>query len=240
MLSLEPNWDAPAGVRAHVTTRAGGASRGAWADFNLAEHVGDDPDAVRVNRARLAAALALPGPPRWLAQIHSGRCVDAARVTTPVAADASFTRVAGVVCAVLTADCLPILVCARDASAVAAIHAGWRGLDAGVIPATIAALELPPARLCAWIGPSIGPEAYAVGSELRDRFVARDRAYVASFERRAGAWHADLRAIARHQLARAGVEAIAVSELCTFRDRRFYSYRRDGVTGRFASLIWFE
>jgi len=242
MSVIAPVWDAPARVRACVTTRLGGVSGGAWAGLNLATHVGDDPAAVAANRARLAAALALPGPPRWLTQVHGTHCVDAAivdaPVEAPVEADASCTRTPGVVCAVLTADCLPILLCDRDASCVAAVHAGWRGLHDGVIAAAVDALGVPAGRLCAWIGPGIGVDAYVVGADLRERFVAREPALAACFERRGGDWHADLSAIARQQLDAAGVGAVAASGLCTFTDPRFYSYRLDGLTGRFASLVW--
>lgn len=239
-LLIEAVWNAPARVRACVTTRIGGVSRAPYAGLNLATHVGDEPAAVAVNRARLAATLALPGPPRWLTQVHGTRCVEAANVDTPVEADASCTRTPGVVCAVLTADCLPILLCARDASGVAAVHAGWRGLHDGVIAAAITALGVPADRLCAWIGPGIGIDAYVVGADLRAGFTARDPALAACFVRRGADWHADLAAIARHQLASCGVDAVATSGLCTLTDPRFYSYRRDGVTGRCASLIWID
>lgn len=235
---IAPDWDTPAGVQAWVTTRAGGLSRGPYAEFNLATHVGDEAGAVAGNRARLDAALALPASPRWLTQVHGTRCVDAAALDAPVEADAILTRTPGVVCAVLTADCLPILLCARDASGVAAVHAGWRGLYDGVIAAAITALGIPAARLSAWIGPGIGVDAYVVGADLRTRFIDRDPALATCFERRGTAWHADLVAIARHQLRACGVAAITASGLCTYADRRFYSFRRDGVTGRFASLIW--
>lgn len=237
---LVPDWDAPAQVQARITTRDGGVSRGAWTGFNLATHVGDDPAAVATNRARLASALALPGDPRWLTQVHGTRCVDAATIDTPLEADASYACAAGVVCAVLTADCLPILICDRAATRVAAVHAGWRGLHDDVIAAAIDALGVPAGRLCAWIGPGIGVDAYVVGEDLHERFVAREPALATCFERRGGDWHADLVAIARRQLDAAGVGAVAASGLCTFTDPRFYSYRRDGVTGRFASLVWID
>ncbi len=240
MSFIEPTWAAPARVQARVTFRDGGVSAGPWAGLNLATHVGDDPAAVAENRRRLAAALQLPGAPRWLTQVHGTRCVDAATVDAPLEADASFTRQTGVVCAVLTADCLPILLCDRDTSCVAVVHAGWRGLYDGAIAAALDALGVPAARLCAWIGPGIGVDAYVVGAELRERFVARDAALAACFERRGADWHADLAAIAHRQLVSAGVGDVAASGLCTASDPRFYSYRRDGVTGRFASLIWVD
>lgn len=240
MKFLLPAWDAPAGIRACVTTREEGASEGPWARGNLATHVGDDAAAVAHNRAALAAALGLAAAPRWLDQVHGVRCVDAAQVDIPVAADAAFTRTRGVVCAVLTADCLPILLCDRRGGAVAAVHAGWRGLYDGVIGAALAALRAPASALLAWIGPGIGRDAYAVGAELRERFVARDTALANCFERRGDAWHADLAAMAVRQLQAAGVQDITPSGICTHADPRFYSFRRDAVTGRFASLIWID
>lgn len=238
MASIRPQWDAPPGVVAWSTTREGGVSSGPYASLNLATHVGDEAAAVTLNRTRLVTTLPLPGSPRWLTQVHGNTCVEAATVEAPVAADAAWTTRSGVVCAVLTADCLPLLLCDRAGTRVAAVHAGWRGLHDGVIAATLAALGVPAQTLCAWIGPGIGVEAYAVGADLRARFLALDPGNAECFLRRGDRWHADLPALARRQLQQAGVESIAASELCTYADRRFYSYRRDGVTGRFASLIW--
>lgn len=235
---LVPDWPAPPRVKAAVTTRHGGLSAPPFDSLDLAVHVGDDPTAVAANRARLAAALELPAPPRWLTQVHGARCVDAATAADGVEADAACAFRAGVVCAVLTADCLPILLCDRAGTRVAAVHAGWRGLRDGVIDAALRALGCPPRELLAWIGPGIGADAYVVGAELRREFLARAPGNAACFEPRADGWHADLAGLAARQLAGAGVASSGCASLCTFHDDRFYSYRRDGVTGRFASLVW--
>lgn len=233
---LRPDWPASARVRACTTTRAGGVSRGAFDSLNLAEHVGDDPAHVAENRRRLRQRLNLPDEPLWLRQVHSsdvlcgrGGCADASVACAP-----------GKVCAVLTADCLPVLLCDRQGTAVAAAHAGWRGLLAGVIEATVARMERPPDELIAWLGPAIGPQAFEVGDEVRAAFAAHageaTRAFVPS---PAGRWLADIYALARMRLARAGVVSIYGGGLCTMQDAaRFYSYRRDHMTGRMASLIW--
>ena len=236
---LIPDWPAPARVRALVTTREGGVSEGDYASFNLATHVGDEPTAVTRNRQLLAAACGLPTTPRWLNQVHGTVVVDAA--AHPAAApdaDAAFTREPGVICAILTADCLPILLCDRAGTTVAAIHAGWRGLASGVIAATLQ--HLPAASdLLAWVGPGIGPLHYEVGPELRQRFLALDPAHACAFAARDGAWYADLAQLAVQQLQRAGVGSITASGLCTYADpARFYSFRRNPVCGRIASLIW--
>lgn len=235
-----PDWPAPPGVRALVTTRKGGASRAPWHEFNLGDHVGDDADAVAANRARLRALL--PAEPRWLAQVHGTRCVDAARVEGRTEADASVTRERGVVCAVLTADCLPVLLCAADGSAAGIAHAGWRGLADGVIESAVAALGMPGGRLLAWLGPAIGPRAFEVGDEVRARFTEADAGAAAAFVARGeGKWLCDLYALARRRLHALGVERVAGGGECTVADAaRFYSYRRDGVTGRMASLVWLE
>lgn len=244
--TIRPDWPAPERVRAASTTRAGGASDGAWASFNLGEHVGDDPAAVAQNRARLRSALALPDEPRWLRQRHTTKVVRADANTATVEADGSVTQAPGVVCAVLTADCLPVLLCDRDATMVAALHAGWRGLAAGVIEAGVRATGVPPGELLAWLGPAIGPERYEVGDDVPAAVCAADPDARAAFRPSptgAGKWQADLGALARRRLARAGVppDAVHGGEWCTASDpERFFSYRRDGVTGRMATLIWLE
>ncbi len=240
---LVPDWPAPAGVRAVTTTRRGGASEGPYAAFNLAAHVGDDPARVAVNRAALRARLALPAEPAWLAQVHGTTVVDANPRDNPPEADASVADRPGVVCAVLTADCLPVLFCTRDGTLVAAAHAGWRGLAAGVLEATVRALGGPPGELLAWLGPGIGPDAYEVGPEVREAFVCADPRAADAFAqgKRADRWLADMYALARLRLASAGVTAVYGGGLCTYRDReRFFSYRRDGATGRMATLAWLE
>jgi YfiH family protein len=247
---LVPNWPAPSHVRAVSTTRSGyfqgqtalGSSQPPYECFNLADHVGDDAAAVAANRAQLAAALQLPAAPVWLEQVHSA---GVARLPAAVArprADASVTTEPGVVCAVLTADCLPVLLCDREGTRVAAAHAGWRGLAGGVLEATVAALNVPGAQLLAWLGPAIGPKAFEVGEEVRAAFVSQDAGTAAAFvPTRPGHWLADLYALARRRLARLDIDAVYGGDCCTFEDpQRFYSYRRDGRTGRMASLIWLE
>jgi YfiH family protein len=236
---IRPDWKAPAGVRAAMTTRAGGVSAGAWASLNLATHVGDEPAAVAENRRRLRAALALPAEPAWLEQVHGIRV---ARLPGPASepADAAVSFARGGVCAVLVADCLPVLLASRAGDRVGVAHAGWRGLAAGVIESTVAALDCEPGELIAWLGPSIGPRAFEVGAEVREAFLARDAGAAAAFiPGREGRWLADLAALARRRLAAVGVPEIRGGTLCTYSDPgRFYSYRRDGATGRMAALAW--
>ncbi|MDA8254772.1 MAG: peptidoglycan editing factor PgeF [Betaproteobacteria bacterium] len=240
---LIPDWPAPPGIRALATTRIGGVSAPPWHSFNLGDHVGDDPRAVAANRALLNRQL--PAAPLWLSQVHGTRCVDAAAaatVATGIEADASFTRQRGVVCAVLTADCLPVLLCDERATVVAIAHVGWRGLAAGVIEATVGAMREPGASLMAWLGPAIGPQAFEVGGEVRETFVAHDpqaaQVFVAA---PGGKWLCDIQRLARQRLGALGIRRIAGADSCTVRDgERFFSYRRDGVTGRMASLIWLE
>ena len=235
-----PDWPAPATVRAAVTTRVGGSSAKPYDSFNLALHVGDNPQAVATNRAQLHAALKLPAEPLWLRQVHGVTVVDAAAGKAETEADGSFATRPGVVCAVLTADCLPVLLCNRAGTKVAALHAGWRGLAEGVIEAGVAALAEPGNELLAWLGPAIGPEAFEVGAEVRAAFVALDSAATNAFRARPGGKYlADIYQLARQRLAALGVTAVYGGGLCTVGDdARFYSYRRDGVTGRMVSLIW--
>jgi YfiH family protein len=240
---IRPNWPAPAHVRACTTTRAGGVSVAGYASLNLADHVGDDPVHVAQNRARLAAALLLPSSPVWLRQVHGVRVVDAGRCGASAEADAAFTLEAGLVCGVLTADCLPLLLCDRRGTRVAAAHAGWRGLAAGVIEAAVASLDVPSAELLAWLGPAISAPAYVVGDEVRAAFVTHAAMAAEAFEPApGGGWQADLYLLARQRLAVLGVKAVYGGERCTFREAaHFYSYRRDGAgSGRMASLIWLQ
>lgn len=236
---LVPEWPAPAGVRATVTTRAGGVSSGPWASFNLASHVGDDPAAVAENRRRLRTALDLPSEPSWLQQVHE-HAVARLPGPLPEAADAAVVFGRGPVCAVLVADCLPVFLASRDGDRVGVAHAGWRGLAAGVVEATVVALGCDPARLVAWLGPAIGPRAFEVGEEVRAAFTDRDAGAAALFHPcRAGRWLADLPALARRRLMACGVASVHGGGTCTVSDAaRFYSYRRDGVTGRMAALAW--
>jgi hypothetical protein len=239
---IVPDWPAPARVRAVVTTRVGGVSRPPWNSLNLADHVGDDPADVAENRRRLREEAKLPGKPLWLKQVHGCDVVDVDERASGCAADAAVATEPGRVCAVLTADCLPVLFCDRAATVVGIAHAGWRGLAAGVLEQTVARLGCPAPDLLAWLGPAIGPQAFEVGDEVRSAFVARDPQAADCFlPSPRGRWLADLYGLARLRLLRAGVEEIHGGGLCTFSDAaRFYSYRRDGVTGRMASLVWLE
>lgn len=237
---IHPDWPAPSSVRACSTTRAGGVSIGPWSGLNLAAHVDDDPQAVRENRDRLIAQLGLPGEPTWLEQVH-GTVVHMPHADG-ACADACFEDRPQQVCAVLTADCLPVLLCNRTGTAVAAAHAGWRGLSAGVLENTIAAFADPPDQLLAWLGPAIGPAAFEVGDEVRAAFLAEDSASAAHFVAHGpGHWMADLYGLARLRLGHSGLRHVSGGGFCTFSDpQRFFSYRRDGVTGRMATLIWLQ
>ena len=237
---ITPDWPVPANVHAAVTTRIGGESLAPYDSFNLAAHVGDDPAAVQANREQLRKALMLPSEPRWLRQVHGTVVVDAAAGQGEPEADGAFATRAGVVCAVLTADCLPVLLCNRGGTRVAALHAGWRGLAAGVIERGVAAFGVSGGEILAWLGPAIGPDAFEVGAEVRAAFLAHDPSAETAFRAHVqGKYLADIFQLARQRLAAFGVESISGGNFCTVQDRkRFYSYRRDGVTGRMASLIW--
>ncbi|MEW5973100.1 MAG: peptidoglycan editing factor PgeF [Pseudomonadota bacterium] len=235
-----PDWTVPPGVRAVVTTRVGGVSQAPFDTFNLATHVGDDPRAVGENRRRLREALRLPAEPLWLDQVHGIDVCDASRPASACRADAAYVDRPGVVLAVLTADCLPVLLASLDGREIGVAHAGWRGLEAGVLEALLDRFAAPPGEIRAWLGPAIGPSAFEVGAEVREAFLAHApeaaRAFVPT---RSGHWLADLFLLARQRLAARGVHAVTGGGLCTVSDpARFYSYRRDGVTGRMASLIW--
>lgn len=246
---IKPEWPALASVRAYTTTRYGGYSNPPFATFNLADHVGDDPQTVAANRTLLRETLQLPAEPFWLKQVHSTQVVSEETVTishhaslcaTGDNADASYTTAPGKVCVVLTADCLPVLFCDRAATCVAAAHAGWRGLAAGILEATVYQLAIAPENLMAWLGPAIGAHAFEVGEEVRESFVQHSPQAIQAFTAtQTGRWHADLYLLARQRLAQQGITAIYGGKFCTFNDsERFYSYRRDKVTGRIASLIW--
>ncbi|PZP23450.1 peptidoglycan editing factor PgeF [Pseudomonas kuykendallii] len=236
---LIPDWPAPAGVRACVTTRSGGFSLPPYEGFNLGDHVGDDPSAVAANRDVLSQTLGCA--PAWLSQVHSVRAVEA-DLQAVHSADASWTARRGVACAVLTADCLPALFCDRAGSRVAAAHAGWRGLAGGVLEATLDALEVDGDELLVWLGPAIGAQVFEVGGEVREAFIGThgeaERAFVPSAN--TGRYIADIYQLARIRLAARGVTAVYGGGFCTFSDPRFYSYRRANPTGRFASLVWLE
>jgi YfiH family protein len=254
-----PQWPAPGGVRAIATLRGGGVSVAPYASFNLGDHVGDVAAAVAENRRRLAAAVGLPAEPVWLRQVHGIQVADldarsriGASVDVDAAgpnaaggwgpADAAFTRRPGRVCAILTADCLPILLASESGDGVAAAHAGWRGLAAGVIEATVRAFGVSPEKLLAWLGPAIGPRHFEVGVEVREALLQGDRDGEAAFIANArGRFMADLGMLARRRLAALGVSRVYGGGECTYADRdRYFSHRRDGVTGRQAALIWLD
>ena len=241
-----PDWPAPHSVRACVSTRLGpGVSAAPFDRFNLGSRCGDAVEAVSANRTALVQALDLPGAPTWLQQVHGTTVLaiaPGASASEPQA-DAAFTCLPGVVLAILTADCLPILLASDDRSEIAAVHAGWRGLSAGIVERTVAALATAPAHLVAWLGPAIGPRAYEVDAPVRDAFVAENADATAAFQPvRPGHWLCDLYALARLRLRRLGITQISGGDLCSYADaQRFYSYRRDAAhSGRMASLIWLK
>jgi hypothetical protein len=234
---IVPDWPAPRNVRAVSTTRQGQGGRDA--DFS--------PRNPGVAAARAQLRAIVPREPLWLAQDHGRRIASGDAADSPAPhADGAVARTPGNVCAVLTADCLPLLLCDDGGSVVAAVHAGWRGLSSGVIEQTLRVIDRPRAALLAYLGPAIGPAAYEVGIEVREAFIAADatggRGAAAAFAPgRPGKFHADLYALARLRLARSGVERVYGGGYCTYAEReRFYSFRRDGATGRMASLIWME
>jgi len=243
---LRPEWPAPDIIRAATTLRKGGTSLPPYHSLNLGDHVGDDPAAVRENRSRLLQSLDLPATPCWLAQVHGTTVIDAARNTAqavvPLQADAAFTTQGGIVCAVLTADCLPVLFCDRQGRRVAVAHAGWRGLAAGVLEATVQALAVRANDILVWLGPAIGPQAFEVGAEVREAFSVQDKAAQQAFSACGdGRFMADLYQLARLRLHRMGIAAVYGGQYCTYQQPQdFYSYRRDGDCGRMASLIWIQ
>ncbi|ANI62507.1 YfiH family protein [Pseudomonas frederiksbergensis] len=239
MTWLTPDWPAPASVKACVTTRAGGVSLAPFDSLNLGDHVDDSPEAVAENRRRLTDRFSIQ--PAWLQQVH-GIVVTQADPNLVATADASWTATPGIACTAMTADCLPALFCDRAGTRVAAAHAGWRGLAAGVLEATLDSLAVPPEDVLVWLGPAIGPQAFEVGPEVRETFVQQlpeaAKAFVPS--QNAGKFMADIYELARLRLAARGVTAVYGGGFCTVTDPRFFSYRRSPRTGRFASLIWLE
>jgi YfiH family protein len=242
---IEAAWPAPPRIRAGCTTREGGLSAPPYARLNLASHVGDSKTNVLANRQRLVEALALPSEPVWLNQVHGNRVINlegegVVAAISRLEADGSSTSTPGVVCAVLTADCLPLLLCDRTGTRVAALHCGWRGLARGIIDAGLEAMQCPPTEILAWLDPAIGPSAYEVDEQVLTAFQAHEPGLTAAFTpTRPGHWRLDLYQSARILLRRQGVEAIYGGVHCTCHESRFfYSHRRDGVTGRMASLIW--
>jgi polyphenol oxidase len=239
---LQPQWPAPQGVRALSTLRAGGHSQPPYAGLNLAAHVGDDPTCVQRNRRALQLQAGLPAEPLWLHQVHGVDIVAAGTVQPTPTADGCVAHASGQVCVVLTADCLPVLFCDRAGTCVAAAHAGWRGLVSGILEATVRSLQRPADQLLVWLGPAIGPQSFEVGAEVRDQFLARDpnctNAFVPNDRQR---WQADLYQLARQELASLGLRNVYGGSFdCSADAERFFSYRRDGRTGRMATMIWIE
>jgi len=237
--TIQPNWQAPSTIHACCTTRRGGVSLAPYDAFNLGLHVGDRDADVIANRRLLREALALPSEPCWINQTHGVHAVTLEQDSNRDA-DAAITREPGKVAVVMTADCLPILVCNRAGSEVAAIHAGWRGLQTGVIEATIAALHSPAEQLLAWIGPGISQPSFEVGDEVYDAFIDRVANARSCFSaNRPGHWLCDLAGLAESVLRTMGLTEVARAPFCSHADAAlFYSYRREAVTGRMASLIW--
>jgi polyphenol oxidase len=241
---LTPQWPAPVGVRAAFTLRSGGVSAAPYDSLNVGVHVGDAAAAVSENRRRVREALRLPEEPQWLEQVHGTDVSDPDGEASPVlaAADAIIARRPGRVAVIQVADCLPVFFAAPGGEAVACAHAGWRGLAAGVLEATVRRLAVAPAALIAWLGPCIGPAHFEVGTEVRAAFLNEDAAAATAFAANTrGRWQCDLPALARRRLARVGVTQVFGSGWCTFAGReRFFSFRRDGRCGRMAALIWRE
>ncbi|WP_215782371.1 peptidoglycan editing factor PgeF [Paludibacterium sp. B53371] len=235
---LQADWPAPARVRTLITTRRGGVSPAPFDSLNLGDHVGDAPENVQANRALLRQQL--PAEPAWLVQTHSTLVRQAEQLGAPEEGDASVAHSANTVCCVMTADCLPVLLCDQRGRVVAAAHAGWRGLCNGILEATVAGMQCEPASLLAWLGPAIGPDAFEVGGEVRRAFMAADPQAAEAFHQiDDDKFLADIYHLARQRLQRCGVQAIYGGDHCTVIERgRFFSYRRDGRTGRMASLIW--
>jgi YfiH family protein len=235
---IAADWPAPDSVVAGTTQRTGGVSHGEFESLNLAAHVGDDPDSVQDNRRRFQLECDLPSEPHWLNQVHGKDVIIASAGSMP--ADAAITRDAGIVCAVLTADCLPVVFAADDGTEVAAAHAGWRGLCAGILEETVAAMNTVPERLLAWFGPAISQSAFEVGSEVRGQFLDRDEAAADFFSPNVrGRWQADLCGLAALRLKSCGVSQVFGGGLCTHASGdRFFSHRRDGPCGRMATFIF--
>ncbi len=241
---IKPNWDVPSNIHAVMTTRHfpyysnQGMARGAYGNFNLATHVGDDLTQVKNNRQILCDMLALPTPPIWLEQVHSNKVVNATEINMLNAkADASVSAEKNVVCAVMTADCLPVLICSADGQKIAAIHAGWRGLANGIITHSINALTTQ--EVIVWFGAAIGKHCFEIGDDVRQIFIKKSSDYATAFQRHGSKWLADIYQLARIELAQLGIFNVYGGDYCTMRDEEtFYSYRRDTHTGRMATLIW--
>ncbi|HAS6211713.1 TPA: peptidoglycan editing factor PgeF [Vibrio vulnificus] len=239
-MMIIPNWPAPKNVKALSSTRQGGYSTGVYAGLNLGTHVGDDFSIVMRNRQWLAEQAQMPSTPIWLNQTHSTTVIEATGPTEVILdADGVFTHSSGVVCSAMTADCLPVLITNTSGTQVAAVHAGWRGLAGGIVEEALRHFSQ---DVLIWLGPAIGPQAFEVGEDVVEAFCQQHPQAVNAFSAHItpNKWLADMDQLARIRLSSIGVEAIYSSELCTYQDSRFYSYRREGVTGRQASFIWFE
>lgn len=239
-MMLIPDWPVPARVRACSTTRLGGVSSAPYDSLNLGDHVGDSPLHVQDNRQRLLATAGLPVMPHWLQQVHGTQVINLDQVSSDsLTGDSAYTTRQDRVCAVMTADCLPVLFCSANGDEVAAAHAGWRGLQAGVLEETLRHFHARPADILAWMGPAIGPQQFEVGGEVREAFLQVDPIADCAFVHRNGKFLADIYQLARLRLEAAGVTQVFGGEYCTVSDSgRFFSYRRDGMTGRMATLIW--
>ncbi|MEM7283761.1 MAG: peptidoglycan editing factor PgeF [Pseudomonadota bacterium] len=238
---IRPDWPAQTRVNALVTTRVGGVSEGQYAGLNLGINTEDDWDNIQKNRRLLTQHADLPQAPNWLKQVHGNRVVTLVESSADLEeADASVTETPGAVCAVLTADCLPVFLCSDDGTEVAVAHGGWRGLASGILSHTVSAFRATPESLMAWLGPAISQDHFEVGDEVRQQFVAKDPSAMACFrENERGRWQADLYGLARRSLARAGVSRVFGGEFCTYANKsKFFSYRREPKCGRMASLIW--
>ncbi len=241
LVLITPSWPAPANVKALQTTRMGGLSQPPYANLNLGVHVNDDPLTVAINRQLLSPLL--PSEPVWLNQVHGIRVIDAAQSACLEDADAAFTKQANVVCVTMTADCLPVLLCDQAGTVVAAVHAGWRGLCDGVIEAAVSKMAVENSEILAWLGPAIGPSAFEVGDEVRAQFMQQDAGAINAFKPAGDKWLCDLYTLAKQRLQRLGITQVygggTDEDYCTYTDEaRFFSFRRDHVTGRMASLIW--
>lgn len=237
---IPANWPGPDGIVAGCTTREGGVSEGEYATLNLGAHVGDAIEHVAENRRRFTAHCELPGAPLWLNQVHGTNVVVDPHSTEPPAADAAFTRQSGMVCAVMTADCLPVLLVSVTGQELAAAHAGWRGLCDGILENTVRQFQAPPSNILAWLGPAISQKNFEVGDEVRQKFVGYDAQTARLFSRNDNdRWQADLYGLARQRLMQAGIQQIYGGDYCTYDDSgRFFSYRRDGPCGRMASFVF--
>lgn len=242
MTAFVPNWPAPATVRALSTTRQDGHSQSPFDEFNLATHVDDEPESVIKNRDLLIAQNQLPSSPLWLTQTHSTTVINADNWLADIEADACYSNTSNQICIVMTADCLPVLVCNRQGTEVAAIHAGWRGLANGIIASTLTQFQSDREELLVWLGPAIGPEAFEVGQDVFECFTKNTPETKAAFKANDNSRYlADIYQLARQQLSSLSIEQVFGGEHCTVTDQdRFFSYRRDGQTGRMASMIWLD